>query len=59
MNARYMATILIACLLVGCVSHEGTYSPACIAYAGSKINLTDGQFVWEKFSDSVVVDDDV
>ncbi len=58
MNARCTAITLIACLLAGCVSHEGTYSPACIAYAGSKINLNDGQFVWEKFTDSVVVDDD-
>jgi hypothetical protein len=58
MNARCTAITLIACLLAGCVSHEGTYSPACIAYAGSKINLNDGQFVWEKFTDSVLVDDD-
>ncbi len=58
MNARYTATTLIACLLAGCVSHEGTYSPACIAYAGSEIKLDNGQFVWEKFTDSVVVDND-
>ncbi len=43
-------------MLAGCVSHEGTYSPACIAYEGSKIRLNNGQFVWEKFTDSVVVD---
>ncbi len=58
MNARYTATTLIVCLLAGCVSHEGTYSPACIAYAGSEIKLDNGQFVWEKFTDSVVVDND-
>lgn len=58
MNARCTAITLIAFLLAGCVAHEGTYSPSCIAYAGSKINLSDGQFVWEKFTDSVVVDDD-
>ncbi len=44
-------------LLAGCVSHDGTYSPACIAYAGSKITLSDGEFVWEKFTDEVVVND--
>lgn len=48
----------IAALLVGCVSHEGTYSPDCIAYAGSNISLDDGQFVWEKFTDEVIVNDD-
>ncbi len=58
MNARHTPTTLIVCLLAGCVSHEGTYSPACIAYAGSEIKLDNGQFVWEKFTDSVVVDND-
>ncbi len=58
MNARHTATTLIVCLLAGCVSHEGTYSPACIAYAGSDIKLDNGQFVWKKFTDSVVVDND-
>ena len=50
-------TTLIATLLFGCASHDGTYSPGCIAYEGSKISLSDGQFVWEKFTDSVAVDD--
>lgn len=51
-----MAT-LVAVLLFGCASHDGAYSPDCIAYEGDKISLSDGQFVWEKFTDSVVVDD--
>ncbi len=50
-------TTLIATLLFGCASYDGTYSPGCIAYEGSKISLSDGQFVWEKFTDSVAVDD--
>ncbi len=58
MNPRIISTTLTAAILVGCVSHEGTYSPGCIAYAGSTISLSDGQFVWEKFTDSVIVDDD-
>jgi len=48
----------MAVMVSGCVSHEGTYSPDCIAYAGSNISLSDGQFVWEKFTDEVIVDDD-
>jgi len=48
----------MAVMISGCVSHEGTYSPDCIAYAGSNISLSDGQFVWEKFTDEVIVDDD-
>ncbi len=29
-----------------------------MAYAGDKITLGNGRFVWEKFTDAVVVDDD-
>ena len=29
-----------------------------MAYAGNKITLGEGSFVWEKFTDAVVVDDD-
>lgn len=58
MNARHVLTSLAACVLASCISHEGTYSPACIAYAGSNINLSDGKFVWEKFTDALVVDDE-
>ncbi len=58
MSPRNIATVLIAFLISGCVSHEGTYSPDCIAYAGSNISLSDGQFVWEKFTDEVIIDDD-
>jgi len=57
MSSRIATTTLIAALLFGCASHEGTYSPGCIAYEGNKITLSDGQFVWEKFTDSVAVDD--
>lgn len=57
MNCRLITTALIAALLCGCVSHDGTYLPDCQAYAGSSIELSDGQFVWEKFTDSVVLDD--
>ena len=49
---------IFAAPLCGCVSHDGTYEPGCIAYAGSTITLTDGQFVWEKFTDEVVVNDE-
>ncbi len=57
MNLRRVMTTLIAVLLCACASYEGTYSPDCIAYEGSNVSLSDGKFVWEKFTDSVVVDD--
>ena len=58
MTASHSITLCVAGLLAACVSHEGKYSPACVAYAGSIIELHRGQFVWEKFTDSVIVDDD-
>ena len=58
MKSRHLLSLLLASLLAACVSHEGRYSPACVAYAGSNIELRGGEFVWEKFTDSVVVDDD-
>ena len=57
MSLRLIVTLLIAVSFFGCASHEGTYSPSCIAYEGSNVSLSDGKFVWEKFTDSVVVDD--
>jgi len=53
----FVATLL-SVSLVGCSSHEGRYSPACIAYAGSIITLSNGKFVWEKFTDALAMDDD-
>jgi hypothetical protein len=58
MSARHTMTALLAVLLFGCASHEGTYSPGCAAFAGDTISLSDGQFVWDKFTDSISLDDE-
>ena len=58
MNRALIVIAFSAGLLAGCVSHEGTYAPSCIAYAGSNITLTAGEFVWDKFTDEVIVNDD-
>lgn len=57
MKPKSCALVLLVAILSGCVSHEGTYAPDCVAFAGSKITLGDGEFVWEKFTDEVVVND--
>ncbi len=44
-------------LLVACAAHNGVYSPSCIAYSGDRIELDDGGFVWDKFTDQVRVND--
>lgn len=58
MRLNLIVTAWIGAVLSGCASHEGTYSPSCIAFEGSNIQLSDGRFAWEKFTDAVVVDDD-
>jgi hypothetical protein len=55
---KRLTVIVAAVSLSACISHEGSYTPACAAFAGDKIELHDGQFVWEKFTDSIVIDDD-
>jgi len=34
----------------------GTYAPSCIAFEGDTIELADGRFTWDKFTDEVSVD---
>ena len=48
----------VACLLIlgGCAAYEGVYEPACIAYEGDRIELRNGKFYWEKFTDERKVD---
>lgn len=62
MTHHHIIIALLACLLSGCQTTEqtieGTYYPGCIAYTGDKISLNDGEFVWDKFTDAVAVDDD-
>ena len=58
MRMRSFAITLLALLLAACNSHEGLYSPDCIAFAGDKIELSNGQFVWDKFTDALIVDED-
>lgn len=56
MITRYFALAFAFLTLISCATYEGSYAPDCSAYAGSRIELKGGQFAWEKFTDSVVVD---
>lgn len=58
MKSSHSVVLFFASILAACLSHEGRYTPACVAYAGNNIELRNGEFVWEKFTDSVVIDDD-
>ena len=58
MKLSLVTSALFAAGLHGCVSHDGTYTPSCIAYVGSNITLSNGEFIWEKFTDEVIVNDE-
>jgi hypothetical protein len=48
---------LFLLLLAGCASIDGTYTPGCLSHAGNSITLNGGRFVWDKFTDQVLVND--
>lgn len=51
------AGALFLLLLAGCASIDGTYTPGCLSHAGNSITLNGGRFVWDKFTDQVLVND--
>ena len=57
MFTRNVLILGLALFLFGCATHEGLYAPSCLAYSGSEIRLSDGRYVWKKFTDQVVVDE--
>jgi hypothetical protein len=44
-------------LLAGCANNAGNYAPDCVAFEGETVELADGNFVLDKFTDQVEVDD--
>lgn len=57
MKPRFLLIPAATMLLAACAPFDGTYSPACTAYEGDSISLSDGRFVWSTFTDAVPVDD--
>ena len=57
MEYRLTGLLLLVSVFAGCKAVDGVYLPGCQAYAGDRIELSDGQFVWEKFTDAVRVDE--
>lgn len=55
---RLIAGVCIALvLLAGCASGNGKYAPDCVAFEGSTIELADGRFVMDRFTDQVDVNE--
>lgn len=44
-------------LLAACASHSGVYTPDCIAYAGDRLELDNGRFTWDKFTDQLEINE--
>ena len=57
MVIRLTIALLTGCILAGCKSVEGVYLPGCAAYAGDRVELHDGEFEWDKFTDQVEIDE--
>jgi hypothetical protein len=57
MSLRLPAAFVLAATLAACASPSGVYAPDCIAYAGDRIELDDGRFAWDKFTDQVRIDE--
>lgn len=51
-----IAIVCATLLLSACASTEGIFEPACIAYEGDRIELRDGRFEWDRFTDVRNVD---
>ena len=48
------AVLILSSAMLGCTTVDpvGDYAPACTAFAGDTIELKDGRFVWDKFTDA-------
>jgi len=58
MNRRSAGLALVCALAGACASSEGTYAPGCTAFAGSQVELRGGRFTWQKFTDTVLLDEE-
>jgi hypothetical protein len=60
MKLQRQAALSLLAVTAGCANQAditGTYLPSCVAFAGNRIELSDGRFSWDKFTDEVRVDD--
>ena len=58
MSLRIFLPLCGLFLLAACASHSGVYAPDCIAYAGDRIELRNGRFAWDKFTDQLRISEE-
>ena len=59
MKTTVLALLTSLACFAGCATNPdvaGTYVPSCVAFEGDTIELADGRFTWDKFTDEVEVD---
>ena len=57
MPAARIMPALIAVFLCSCTTVDGLYTPSCVAYEGSEIELSADRFTWRRFTDERKLDE--
>ena len=60
MKRKELALACSLAIAAGCAADNnivGTYQPSCVAFEGNTIELAEGRFTWDKFTDQVSVDE--
>ena len=57
MRATRLLPVSIAVFLCSCTTVDGFYTPSCVAYEGSEIELSADRFTWRRFTDERKLDE--
>jgi len=58
MTPTRLTVIPLLLALAGCNSLDGWFTPSCVAFAGERIELSNGRFEWQRFTDERRIDQD-
>jgi len=58
MTSARLIVLPLLLSLAGCNSLDGWFTPSCIAFAGERIEMTNGRFEWQRFTDERRIDED-
>ena len=57
MSFLRISVFIASLILIGCRTVdeplEGSFAPACTAFAGDRMSLREGQYSWNKFTDEI------
>lgn len=58
MTSKRLTLVPLLLALAGCNSLDGRFEPSCIAFAGERIELSNGRFEWQRFTDERRIGED-